>query len=73
MKTTPSIEHAITARLNQAAIKINNRTRSQLEAYLCTTLKVADALKALSDQRVYEICKPPAQTEVKETPKKEAQ
>lgn len=58
-----SIHHAIVARLKLAAIKETKHAVYQLESHLAEKLKVADALKALTDQQVYELCKPPAKKE----------
>lgn len=65
MKSTPSIDNAITARLKLAGLAPNKRTRGQLTAYLCIQLKVSDHLKSLSDTQVFEICKRPEKEEDK--------
>lgn len=59
MKTTPSIDHAITARTKIAGLTPNKRTHDQLAAHLCVQLKVSDYLKSLSDTQVFDICKRP--------------
>lgn len=65
MKTTPSIDNAIKARLNLAGLKPNKRTQGQLAAHLCVQLKVSDYLKQLSDTQVFAICKRPEKEEGK--------
>lgn len=59
MKTIPSIDNAIKARLNLAGLKVTKRTHGQLAAHLCIKLDVAEHLKNLTDTQVFEICKRP--------------